>query len=90
MRPTPSATVREISTAAVVAAGPPAALAVSVHLSNFAPYMLGVAVIVSSFLQWRKRATHSDMMARLFFFCFTFMLGVTVVYPWVVARLGIA
>ena len=90
MRPTPSATVREISTAAAVAAGSLAALAVSVHLSNHAPQVLGVAVIVSSFLQWRKRATHNDMVTRLFFFCFTFMLGVTIVYPWAVARLGMA
>jgi hypothetical protein len=90
MRATPSATVRDISTAAAVAAGPLAALAVSVHLSNLAPHVLGVAVIVSSFLQWRKRATHYDMVTRLFFFCFTFMLGVTVVYPWAVARLGMA
>ena len=90
MQPTPSATAREISTAAAVATGPLAALAVSAHLSKLAPYVLGVAVIVSLFLQWRKRAIHYDMVTRLFFFCFTFVLGVTVVYPWAVARLGMA
>jgi hypothetical protein len=77
--------VREISTAAAVAAGLLAALAVSVHPSNLTPYVLGVAAIVFSFLQWRKHATHSNMAARLFFFCFTFMLGVMVACPWVVA-----
>ena len=85
-----SSTQRDLASTAAVAGGPLTALAVSVHLHALTPYILAVAVVVSLFLRWHKRASLTNLVARLFFFCFTFMLVVIIVYPWAASRLGTA
>ena len=81
---------RDLASTASAAGGGLTALAVSIHLETLAPYSLVTAMAVLFYLQWRKRASVLNMAARLFFFCFTFLLTVMVISPWVVAHLGMA
>ena len=90
MQITPSSTFIEATSAVAVAGGSLSALAVSVHLSDLAPYILAASIVAVVYLWWRKRATHINMVLRLFFFCFTFLLGVMVVFPWAAIQLGTA
>ena len=85
-----SSVLEEAGSALAVVAGLLGALAVRVHLSTAAPYVLLGSALWLVLLQWKRRAGHRNMLLRLFGFCFTFMLLVLVVQPWVVSLVGTA